>query len=460
MDYTCYCGAKLRYVPDGNKWFCPQGHQVHTCKQCETMGKSTPLQWIEEYRRWYCYECKQYAVSPASTKTTEEIDKEKLRELVEDEEKEVEPRKYAMGFAQGSRVDEVCFGCRHLQFIENNALLKCGRNQLMFSEPAISSVTIRPQGCPKCRMGKLAWNMCGECSFLSGEPLANLQKWKEYIEKQVQEQILSHEKDAAPIEMYRVEFLDKNPAVEGALVTLYPIKRESILEGRVLVMIDKPSKRVWVYAGVKEPGRFFSGLLMGPAARLFGGYEDPLSSRYLRDLLKRDIESFAIERIYLGEESPEFWSAIDGGALQVAKSQVIHMEPKATFEGPKLEMYQIKFNLGRAQVEANTGGRSSSETKWITLDPLKTSIEEFDSKKMVLVIDHETKIVWLWIGQKSARIKTFIKARTTMTEAKREQLATIGSQIGKDVSDYDYIAAEERKEPQQFEQVLAQIKAT
>lgn len=430
---------------------------MYACKQCDASGRNTPLQWIQEYQRWYCYECKQYVPISASTK---EINKEESGKPVETEEKEVEPGKYTMGFARGSRVDEVCFSCRHLQFAENNTLLKCDRNQPMFSEPAIYSVTIRPQDSPKCRMGRLAFNPCGEFSFLSGEPLQSLQKWKEYIEKQLQDQILSHEKGAAPIETYRVEFLDKNPAVEGAIVTPYPLKRGSILEGRVLVIIDKPNKKVWAYAGVKEPGRFFSGLLTGPATRLFGGYEDPLSPRYLRDLLKRDIESFAIERIYLGNENLEFWSAIDRGALQAAKSQVKSVKPEAGFEGPRLEMYQIKFNLGRAQMEANTGGRSASETKWISLDPLKTSIEEFDSKKMVLVIDHETKIMWLWIGRKSARIKTFIKARTTMTEAKREQLAIVGSHIGKNISDYDYIAVEDGEEPEQFKQLLTQINTT
>lgn len=460
MDYICYCGAQLQLAPEGNRWVCPQGHQVYACKRCEAMGKNTPLQWIQEYQRWYCQECKQYATSSTSTKSTEEINKQEAERLVESEEKEVEPGKYTMGFAQGSRVDEMCFSCRHLQFVENNTLLKCGRSQPMFSEPAISSVTIRPQDCPKCRMGRLAWNACSEFACLSGESLMTFQQWKEYVAKQVRKQILSHEKDVAPIEMYHVEFLDKNPAVEGAIVTPSPLKRESILEGRVLVMIDKPNKKVWAYSGVKEPGRFFSGFLMGPASRLFGGYEDPLSPKYLRDLLKRDIESFAIERIYLGKETPEFWSAVHRGELQAAKSQVGNVEPKATFEGPRLEMYRIKFNLGRAQIEANTGGRSASETKWITLDPLKTSLEEFDSKKMVLVVDHETRIMWLWIGKKSARIKTFIKAGTIMTEAKIEQLAIIGAQIGKNISDYDYIAAEEGKEPEQFKQLLTKIRAT
>lgn len=122
-------------------------------------------------------------------------------------------------------------------------------------------------------------------------------------------------------------------------------------------------------------------------------------------------------------------------------------------------MYRIKFSIGRAQAEVNTGGRSPSDTKWITLDPLKTSKQEFDSKKMVIAIDHEAKIMWLWIGKRSALIKTFIRARATMANAKVEQLAIIGSQIGKDISDYDYIAVDEGKEPEKFRVFLTKIPA-
>lgn len=70
----CYCGAQLQLAPEGNRWVCPQGHQVYACKQCEAMGKSSPLQWIEQYQRWYCYQCKQYAPgAPASASTREEV---------------------------------------------------------------------------------------------------------------------------------------------------------------------------------------------------------------------------------------------------------------------------------------------------------------------------------------------------------------------------------------------------
>jgi hypothetical protein len=45
---------------------------VYACKQCGAKGKNIPLQWIKEYQRWYCYECKQYAPSSDSPKTEEE----------------------------------------------------------------------------------------------------------------------------------------------------------------------------------------------------------------------------------------------------------------------------------------------------------------------------------------------------------------------------------------------------
>jgi hypothetical protein len=439
---------------------------VYSCKQCSAAGKNTPLEWIPQYQRWYCRECRQYAPSSASTKTVEDTSQQEAEEVEEDEdevesefaEESIQPGNYTLGFAQGSRVDDICFNCRHLMFTENNTRLKCGRDQPYFSDPAIAEVTIRPIDGPKCRMG--TYKACLEFNGVPDDYVINMQKWREYIENQVRKQILSHEKDAASIEMYRIEFIDTNPAVEGAKAVPLPIKRENVMEGRVLAVIDKPNKKVWVYAGVKEPGKFFTGFIAGPSARLFAGYEDPISPKYLRDLLKREIRSFAIEKMYLGKESSEFWSTIDRGALVAAKNEPRQVESEVTFEGPILEMYQIKFDLARYQREYYTGGRSASETKWIVLNPLRTSTEEFDRKKMVLVIDHGSKIVWLWIGSKSARVKTFIKARTTMSEARRIQLATIGSQIGRNVSDYEYMAVEEGKEPELFQRLLTQINAT
>jgi len=256
------------------------------------------------------------------------------------------------------------------------------------------------------------------------------------------------------------EFIDTNPAVEGARAIPFPVKRESVMEGRVLAIVDKPNRKIWAYAGVKEPGRFFTGMLTGPNARLFAGYEDPLSPKYLQDLLKRNIESFVIERIYLGKETPEFWATIDRGSTSVVvESSTKQMETKPSIEGPRLEMYQMKFHVGRAYGEYYTGGRGESETKAIALEPLKTSLEEFNAKKTVLVIDHEAKVVWLWIGSKSARfMKPFIKAGTTMSQSRRQQLGIIGSRIGRDVSNYEYIAVEEEKEPEQFRNLIGQMR--
>lgn len=70
MNYACYCGAQLQLAPEGNRWICPHGHQVYACKRCEAMGKNTPLQWIEQYQRWYCYTCQEYAPArPSGTVT-------------------------------------------------------------------------------------------------------------------------------------------------------------------------------------------------------------------------------------------------------------------------------------------------------------------------------------------------------------------------------------------------------
>jgi Flp pilus assembly protein TadD len=85
MDYTCYCGARLRYAPEENKWSCPQAHQVYICRKCEARGKSVPLQWIQQYERWYCYECREYAPTskPSFLRDPDEQEKaaQKMAEL-------------------------------------------------------------------------------------------------------------------------------------------------------------------------------------------------------------------------------------------------------------------------------------------------------------------------------------------------------------------------------------------
>jgi hypothetical protein len=466
MDYRCYCGEKLCYSQEDDRWFCPRGHGVYSCKQCAAKGKNTPLEWIPQYQRWYCLECKQYAQSSTPTKTAEDTTRQKTEELEENEgeeefeiaEEDIQLGNYKLGFTQGSRVDEICFNCRHLVFTENNTHLKCNRGQPYFSEPEIAEVTIRPTNCPKCQMKR--YNVCLEFNGLPISDVLNSQKWKEYIEKQVRKQIINHEKDAAPVEMYRIEFIDTNPAVEGARAVPFPITRENIMEGRVFALIDKTNRKIWTYAGVKEPGKLFTGLLTGPSARLFAGYEDPFSNKYLRDLLRRDVESFSIERVYLEKETSEFWEVIDRGTVEQAKHPAKQVESKPLIEGPRFEMFQMKFHIGKSYAEYYTGGRSENETKAITLEPLKASLEELDPKKLVLVIDHETRIVWLWIGSKSARLmKTFIKAGTTMSQSRRQQLGIIGSRISRNLQDYEYVAVEENKEPDQFRNLISQMKA-
>ncbi|MEM2130739.1 MAG: tetratricopeptide repeat protein [Candidatus Bathyarchaeia archaeon] len=67
LEYKCFCGESLLYSPNDNKWFCPYSHTVYLCKKCESKGKKTPLQWIKQYQRWYCYECKEYQPTFAPT---------------------------------------------------------------------------------------------------------------------------------------------------------------------------------------------------------------------------------------------------------------------------------------------------------------------------------------------------------------------------------------------------------
>jgi hypothetical protein len=61
MQYYCHCGAFLNYSNTSDTWLCPNGHANYKCVDCFSHGKSIPLQWIAQYQRWYCYECKKYA---------------------------------------------------------------------------------------------------------------------------------------------------------------------------------------------------------------------------------------------------------------------------------------------------------------------------------------------------------------------------------------------------------------
>jgi hypothetical protein len=76
MDYFCYCGARLNYSNSDNEWHCANGHFAFKCKECTSQGKSIPLQWIAQYQRWYCFECRQYAPTKESSQkpSSETID--------------------------------------------------------------------------------------------------------------------------------------------------------------------------------------------------------------------------------------------------------------------------------------------------------------------------------------------------------------------------------------------------
>lgn len=450
MDYKCYCGATLKYSSDG-KWFCPNGHVVYACKTCEALGRSTPLQWIPGYQRWYCYECKQYASTSATKKNAEETNEgEEYEELLEEagEEGEVKVSGYTLGIPRGSRVDEFCFMCKNLEITQNNTHIRCRLKIPRFLEPAISEITIRPTGA-----GKGVSGICAQASFISGDVLLNLQNWREYIEKIVEKQIENHEEEAAPIEMYRIEFAGTSTADAGVDATKIPVSRDSIISGRVTVTIDNANQKVWAHAETKKSG-FLAGFakLMGGIA---GSMEDVFSARYLRDLLKRDIESLSVEKIWAGEEPQEFWQVLDKGATESHVEAPKQIVEQTKFEGPRIEMYQLKYHMGRAYGEYYTGGRSDSETKSITLEPLKNSIEELQSKRMVAVVDHQAKIVWHWMGGKSARLmKPFIKRIPSNSQSRRQHLGIIGSRIGRDIGNYDYVVIEEKKEPDQFKRLF------
>jgi hypothetical protein len=423
------------------------------CKNCEALGKSIPLQWIPQYQRWYCYECEQYATSSTSLKQAKDADKEESREDLEDEhdeEEEVVTGAYTLGLARGSRIDGFCFGCRHLIFTQNNAHLRCEMNIPRYLEPALPDVTIRPTGA-----GKGISGICGQMETVSENQVLNLMQWQEYFQKQIEKQIRSHEKDVVPIEMYRIEFLGENTADLGVNVVPIQVSRDNITGGRFIILVDALAKKVWVHAGNEK-----SGFMVG-FAKLIGGFagsmEDIFSPICVRDMLKRNVESFAVDRIWLGEEPSEFWETIDKGAGQPLP-ETLHEKPQQVeYEGVRIEMYELKYHTARSYGEYYTGGRSSSDSKSITLEPIETSIEELQNKRIVAVVDHQTKIVWEWIGSKSSRFQRFfIKQVPSIRSSRNLHLDIIGARIGQDIRNYDYVVVEQDKEPDQFRRIFKQ----
>jgi hypothetical protein len=357
---------------------------------------------------------------------------------------------YTIEIPKGSRVDEFCFLCRYLEFTQYNTHVRCGLGVPRYQEPAISDITIRPIG-----SGKGVSSKCYKLSEASGETLINLMNWKAYIENRVVKQIENHEKTAEPIEMYRIAFIGGTATMmgqgldsSGAKAVSVTPNRDSVLEGGATVVVDKTRRNLWVHTPkdrvARGVGKFFGTIA--------GSIEDPLSPRYLRDLLKRDIESFTLEKIYAGEEPQEFWEAINRGVAQVSGETKKETTQPVT-DGPKIEVYQIDYHLGRAYFEIYTGGRSDTDTKTMSLQPLKTSRDEFQPNRKIVVVDHCNKIVWQWLGEK-VRWKSGYKNLPSQAEGLRRHLRFIGSHIGKNLEDYSYMVIEENKEPEQFKRLF------
>jgi len=432
LDYKCHCGATLNYSPKDGNWSCPNGHSVYTCKKCESAKKSTPLQWIPQYQRWYCYECKDYAQS-TTVKRAEEIEG------------------YTTEIPKGSRVDEFCFLCRYLEFTQYNTHVRCGLNVPRYQEPAISDITVRPIG-----SGKGISSKCAQISSPSQETLMNLERWRNYIEERVAKQIENHEKVAKPVEMHRVAFIGGTATMmgqgldfSGAKAVSVTANRDNVLGGGATVVVDKTRRNLWVHTTKDRVARGV-GKFFGTVA---GSIEDPLSSRYLRDLLKRDVESFTLEKIYSGEEPQEFWEAIERGAARLPDETKKETMTQPVIEGPKIEVYQIDYHLGRAYFEIYTGGRSDTNTKTMSLQPLKTSRDEFQPNRKIIVIDHHNKIVWQWLGDK-VRWKSGYKSLPSQAEGLKRHLRFIGSHIGENLEDYSYMVIEEKNEPEQFKRIF------
>jgi len=111
--------------------------------------------------------------------------------------------------------------------------------------------------------------------------------------------------------------------------------------------------------------------------------------------------------------------------------------------------------MGRLYAEFYTGGRAESETKAISLEPLRTSLEELQTKRSVAALDHQTKTAWLWLGKKSSgTLKRVAKSTPKHQSWKRYMLTIIGTRVGKNIDDYECIVAEEGKEPVQFKRLL------
>jgi hypothetical protein len=253
--------------------------------------------------------------------------------------------------------------------------------------------------------------------------------------------------------MYRIEFAGTDTADFGMNVFRMPVNRDNVVGGRRTITVDARKKRIWVNLGLKSSGFLsgFSKLAVG-----FAGYlEDVFSPQYLSDALKRDIGSYAVDKIWAGEEPEDFWNVLDRGAKEVPTETFESAFSQPEVKGPRIEMFELKYSLGRYYAEFYTGGRADSETKTISMEPLKTSLEELQTKRAVSVLDHQTKTVWLWLGNKcSGTMKRYAKGAPRHDKLKSYVLTVIGTRIAKNIDDYECVVAEEKKEPDQFKKLF------
>lgn len=224
---------------------------------------------------------------------------------------------YSSEMTVGSRIDEFCFYCAGLRLDGNSMKFSCnpaffrmdsfGRSSHAperFKNPSVSEVTIRPEGS--------ASGIAATCAHFRKAPDNELSSWRipwlEHIKKNVAKQVEEHEKEAAPTELYVLEFKHSRP-VKGALYQIFgvqakvlPLKRSSLSEKKnPLVIVDKSKKKVWVRAP-KVPLEGFGAAL----GKVSGQLDFAYSTAFLRDLLKRDITSFSLETFTAGQEPAEF----------------------------------------------------------------------------------------------------------------------------------------------------------
>jgi len=224
---------------------------------------------------------------------------------------------YSLEMTVGSRIDEFCFYCGGLRLDGKSMKFSCnpaffsvdsfGRGSHAperFKTPSVSEVTIRREGS--------ASGIAAACAHFRKAPDNELSGWRvpwlEHVKKNIEKQIEEHEKEAAPTELYVLEFKQSRP-IKGALYQIFgvqakalPLKQSSLSEKKnALVMIDKGKKKVWVRTP-KVPLEGFGAAL----GKVSGQLDFAYSTTFLRDLLKKDIASFSLETFTAGQEPAEF----------------------------------------------------------------------------------------------------------------------------------------------------------